>query len=38
MSKIIEFDQEAKSKLQKGVNKLGNAVSCTLGPFGRNEQ
>ncbi len=36
MSKIIEFDQEAKSKLQKGVNKLGNAVSCTLGPFGRN--
>lgn len=36
MSKIIEFDKQAKEKLQLGINKLSNAVICTLGPYGRN--
>jgi chaperonin GroEL len=36
MSKIIVFNQEAKNKLKKGINDLANAVSVTLGPFGRN--
>jgi chaperonin GroEL len=36
MSKIIKFDQEAKNKLKEGINKLADAVVCTLGPFGRN--
>jgi chaperonin GroEL len=36
MSKLIVFDQEAKNKLKNGINKIANAVSVTLGPFGRN--
>jgi chaperonin GroEL len=36
MSKIIEFDSDARSKLKKGVDKLANAVKVTLGPKGRN--
>ncbi len=36
MSKLIEFDSEARSKLKKGVDKLANAVKVTLGPKGRN--
>lgn len=36
MSKIIKFDREAKEKLQAGINKVNNAVSVTMGPFGRN--
>jgi len=36
MSKLIEFNQEARNKLKEGVNKLSKAVVSTLGPFGRN--
>ncbi|NQV42986.1 MAG: chaperonin GroEL, partial [Candidatus Marinimicrobia bacterium] len=36
MSKYIEFDQEARSKLKTGVDILANAVKVTLGPKGRN--
>jgi chaperonin GroEL len=36
MSKIIKFDREAKEKLQAGIDKVNNAVSVTMGPFGRN--
>jgi len=36
MSKLIEFDSEARAKLKKGVDKLANAVKVTLGPKGRN--
>jgi chaperonin GroEL len=35
-SKLIEFDSEARTKLNKGVDKLANAVKVTLGPKGRN--
>ena len=33
-SKDIKFGIEAKNKLLKGVNLVGNAVGCTLGPKG----
>ena len=36
MAKIIEYDSEARSKLQKGINQLSKAVKVTLGPKGRN--
>ncbi|MCF7922870.1 MAG: chaperonin GroEL, partial [Candidatus Marinimicrobia bacterium] len=36
MAKYIEFDQEARSKLKRGVDILANAVKVTLGPKGRN--
>jgi chaperonin GroEL len=36
MSKIIEYDLEARKKLQAGVDKLAKAVIVTLGPRGRN--
>jgi len=36
MSKIIKFDREAKEKLQAGIDKVNNAVSVTMGPYGRN--
>ena len=36
MAKIIEYDSEARTKLQKGINKLATAVKVTLGPKGRN--
>jgi len=36
MAKIIEYDSEARSKLQKGINQLATAVKVTLGPKGRN--
>ncbi|MCB1214451.1 MAG: chaperonin GroEL [Deltaproteobacteria bacterium] len=36
MAKIIAFDEEARSKILKGVNTLANAVKVTLGPKGRN--
>jgi len=32
----IEFGADARCKLKKGVDKLANAVSITLGPKGRN--
>jgi chaperonin GroEL len=36
MAKIIEYDSEARSKLQKGIIQLAKAVKVTLGPKGRN--
>ncbi|MFH1052079.1 MAG: chaperonin GroEL [bacterium] len=36
MSKIIDFEFEARTKLKAGVDKLANAVKVTLGPKGRN--
>ena len=35
MSKIIEFDVEARRKLKDGMNALARAVVVTLGPKGR---
>ena len=36
MSKVIKFGEDTRSQLQEGVNKLADAVSSTLGPYGRN--
>ncbi len=36
MTKLINFDAEARDKLKKGVDALANAVKVTLGPKGRN--
>ncbi len=36
MSKQIIFNEEARSALKDGVDKLANAVKVTLGPKGRN--
>src|SRR2546423_602997 len=35
-AKIVRFSQEAREKIQKGVNVLADAVTVTLGPKGRN--
>jgi chaperonin GroEL len=35
MAKAIIFDDKARNKILKGVNKLANAVRITLGPKGR---
>lgn len=36
MSKILQFDTNARDSIMKGVNTLANAVKVTLGPAGRN--
>ena len=36
MAKEIRFSEEARKKLQIGVNKLADTVKVTLGPKGRN--
>jgi chaperonin GroEL len=36
MSKIIEYDIDARAKLKHGVDQLAKAVKVTLGPKGRN--
>jgi chaperonin GroEL len=36
MTKIIQFDTQARDNLKKGVDALANAVKVTLGPRGRN--
>ena len=36
MSKQIHFNAEARMGLKRGVDKLANAVTATLGPSGRN--
>jgi chaperonin GroEL len=36
MSKQIVLNQDAKIKLMEGIMKLSEAVTCTLGPNGRN--
>lgn len=36
MAKQMVYDEEAREKLMKGVNKLADAIKVTLGPKGRN--
>ncbi len=36
MAKEIKFCEDARRKLEEGVNKLANTVKVTLGPKGRN--
>jgi chaperonin GroEL len=36
MPKQISFDEDARRALERGVNKLANAVKVTLGPRGRH--
>jgi len=36
MAKQIKYSEEARARLLKGVNKLADAVTITLGPKGRN--
>ena len=36
MAKQIKFNEEARRRLKKGVDKLANTVKVTLGPKGRN--
>ena len=36
MAKILAYDEEARRKLQTGVDKVARAVGITLGPRGRN--
>ncbi|SKC54821.1 chaperonin GroEL [Maledivibacter halophilus] len=36
MAKEIRFSEDARRKLEEGVNKLANTVKVTLGPKGRN--
>ena len=36
MAKDLLFREDARKKLEKGVNALADAVKITLGPKGRN--
>src|SRR5438477_7390593 len=36
MAKQIEFSEEARRSLKRGVDTVANAVKATLGPKGRN--
>jgi len=36
MAKILEFDDSARSSLERGVNHLADTVRVTIGPRGRN--
>jgi chaperonin GroEL len=36
MPKILAYDEEARRAMERGVNKLADAVKITLGPKGRN--
>ncbi|TDQ51419.1 chaperonin GroEL [Actinorugispora endophytica] len=36
MPKILEFEDDARRSLERGVDRLANAVKVTLGPRGRN--
>jgi chaperonin GroEL len=36
MPKILAFDEDARRAMERGVNKLAEAVKITLGPKGRN--
>lgn len=36
MAKELKFNEEARRAIERGVNKLADAVSVTLGPRGRN--
>jgi chaperonin GroEL len=36
MAKMLEFDEDARRSLERGVNALADAVKVTIGPKGRN--
>ena len=36
MSKMIVFGEEARKKLQSGIDQLADTVKGTIGPKGRN--
>ncbi len=36
MAKMLEFDEEARRSLERGVDRLADTVKVTLGPKGRN--
>ena len=36
MAQTLQFDDTARRALERGVNKLADAVKVTLGPLGRN--
>ena len=36
MAKILEFDEDARRALERGVDRLADTVKVTLGPRGRN--
>jgi len=36
MPKLIQFNTEARRRLERGMNILADAVKVTLGPKGRN--
>ena len=36
MSKMIVYGEDARKKLQSGIDQLANTVKVTLGPTGRN--
>ncbi|MBR7832428.1 chaperonin GroEL [Actinospica durhamensis] len=36
MAKQLQFDEDARRKLERGVNALADAVKVTIGPKGRN--
>ena len=36
MAKSLEYDEDARRSLERGVNRLADAVKVTLGPKGRN--
>jgi chaperonin GroEL len=36
MAKILEFNEDARRALERGVDALADAVKVTLGPKGRN--
>ncbi|MBX6766721.1 MAG: chaperonin GroEL [Actinomadura rubrobrunea] len=36
MAKILEFDEDARRALERGVDRLADAVKVTIGPRGRN--
>src|SRR5262250_1706573 len=36
MAKMLEFDEDLRRALERGVNRLADAVKVTLGPRGRN--
>src|SRR5438477_6594340 len=36
MPKILQFDEDARRSLERGVNALADAVKVTIGPKGRN--
>ena len=36
MAKMIEFGEDARKKMQSGIDQLADTVKVTLGPKGRN--